>query len=110
MDDLKEYADRLKFEIMAADFLTTEDREMVFDLIEKCWVMTMPDQIFINIALLAVGVAIGALLGETSRQQHDRQLFREYINFMTESEHNNELLFREVIRFQTEKGTNYEKE
>lgn len=72
--------------------------------------MTMPDQIFINIALLAVGVAIGALLGETSRQQHDRQLFREYINFMTESEHNNELLFREVIRFQTEKGTNYEKE
>lgn len=58
--------------------------------------MTMPDQIFINIALLAVGVAIGALLGETSRQQHDRQLFREYINFMTESEHNNELLFREV--------------
>jgi len=42
----------------------------------------MPDQIFINIALLAVGVAIGALLGETSRQQHDRQLFREYINFI----------------------------
>ena len=70
----------------------------------------MPDQIFINIALLAVGVAIGALLGETSRQQHDRQLFREYINFMTESEHNNELLFREVIRFQTEKGANHEKE
>lgn len=35
MGDLKEYADRLKFEIMAADFLTTEDREMVFDLIEK---------------------------------------------------------------------------
>lgn len=32
MGDLKEYADRLKFEIMAADFLTTEDREMVFDL------------------------------------------------------------------------------
>lgn len=90
MDDLKEYADRLKFEIMAADFLTTEDREMVFDLIEK--------------------VLIGALLGETSRQQHDRQLFREYINFMTESEHNNELLFREVIRFQTEKGANHEKE
>lgn len=58
----------------------------------KCWVMTMPDQIFINIALLAVGVAIGALLGETSRQQHDRQLFRE------------------VIRFQTEKGANHEKE
>ena len=75
----------------------------------KCWVMTMPDQIFINIALLAVGVAIGALPGETSRQ-HDRQLFREYINFMTESEHNNELLFREVIRFQTEKGANREKE
>lgn len=101
MDDLKEYADRLKFEIMEADFLTTEDREMVFDLIEK----VLGDdnaQIFINIALLAVGVAIGALLGETSRQQHDRQLFREYINFMTESEHNNELLFREVIRFQTE--------
>lgn len=73
----------------------------------KCWVMTMPDQIFIDIALLAVG---GALLGETSRQQHDRQLFREYINFMTESEHNNELLFREVIRFQTEKGANHEKE
>ena len=72
--------------------------------------MTMPDQIFINIAVLAVGVAIGALLGETSRQQHDRQLFREYINFMTESEHNNELLFREVIRFQTEKGANHEKE
>lgn len=58
----------------------------------KCWVMTMPDQLFINIALLAVGVAIGALLGETSRQQHDRQLFRE------------------VIRFQTEKGANHEKE
>ena len=54
--------------------------------------MTMPDQIFINIALLAVGVAIGALLGETSRQQHDRQLVRE------------------VIRFQTEKGANHEKE
>lgn len=35
MDDLKEYADRLKFEIMAADFLTIEDQEMVFDLIEK---------------------------------------------------------------------------
>lgn len=111
MGDLKEYADRLKFEIMAADFLTTEDREMVFDLIEKVLGDdTMPDQIFINIALLAVGVAIGALLGETSRQQHDRQLFREYINFMTESEHNNELLFREVIRFQTEKGANHEKE
>ena len=106
MDDLKEYADRLKFEIMADDFLTTEDREMVFDLIEK----VLGDQIFINIALLAVGVAIGALLGETSRQQHDRQLFREYINFMTESEHNNELLFREVIRFQTEKGADHEKE
>lgn len=60
--------------------------------LRKCWVMTMPDQIFINIALLAVGVAIGALLGETSRQQHDRQLFRE------------------VIRFQTEKGANHEKE
>lgn len=29
------YADRLKFEIVAADFLSTEDREMVFDLIEK---------------------------------------------------------------------------
>lgn len=54
--------------------------------------MTMPDQIFINIAILAVGVAIGALLGETSRQQHDRQLFRE------------------VIRFQTEKGAGHEKE
>ena len=35
MDDLTEYADRLKFEIVAADFLSTEDREMVFDLIEK---------------------------------------------------------------------------
>lgn len=58
----------------------------------KCWVMTMPDQIFINIALLAVGVAIGALLGETSRQQHDRQLFRE------------------VIQLPTEKGANHEKE
>ena len=55
-------------------------------------------------------VTIGALLGETGRQQHDRQLFREYINFMTESEHNNELLFREVIRFQTEKGADHEKE
>ena len=72
--------------------------------------MTMPDQIFINIAILAVGVAIGALRGEPSRQQHDRQLFREYISFMTESEHNNELLFREVIRFQTEKGADHEKE
>lgn len=39
-----------------------------------------------------------------------RQLFREYISFMTESEHNNELLFREVIRFQTEKGADHEKE
>ena len=74
----------------------------------KCWVMTMPDQIFINIALLAVGVAIGALLGETSRQQHDRALFREYVNFMAESEHKNELLFREVIQFQTQKGTSHE--
>ena len=72
--------------------------------------MTMPDQIFINIAVLAVGVAIGALLGETSRQQNNNQLFRECINFMTESEHNNELLFREVIRFQTEKGADHEKE
>lgn len=35
---------------------------------------------------------------------------REYISFMTESEHNNELLFREVIRFQTEKGADHEKE
>jgi len=35
MPDLKEYADRLKFEIMAADFLSAEDRETVFDLIEK---------------------------------------------------------------------------
>lgn len=110
MGDLKEYADRLKFEIMAADFLTTEDRKWSLTSSRKCWVMTMPDQIFINIALLAVGVAIGALLGETSRQQHDRQLFREYINFMAESEHNNELLFREVIRFQTEKGADREKE
>lgn len=54
----------------------------------------MPDQFFINITLLAVGVSIGALLGETSRQQHDRALFREYINFMAESEQKNELLFR----------------
>lgn len=72
--------------------------------------MTMPDQIFIDIALLAVGVAIGALLGETGRQQHDRQLFREYINFMTESEQKNELLFREVIHFQTQKGASHEEE
>ena len=35
MDDLKEYADRLKIELLAADFLTTADRDMVFDLIEK---------------------------------------------------------------------------
>lgn len=35
MPDLKEYADRLKFEILAADFLMVEDRERVFDLIEK---------------------------------------------------------------------------
>lgn len=35
MPDLKEYADRLKFEIMAADFLIVEDLERVFDLIEK---------------------------------------------------------------------------
>lgn len=76
----------------------------------KCWVMTMPDQIFINIAILAVGVAIGALLGETSRQQHDRQLFREYISFMAESEQKNELLFREVIHFQTQKGASHEEE
>nr|DAM92821.1 MAG TPA: hypothetical protein [Caudoviricetes sp.] len=68
----------------------------------------MPDQIFIDVALLAVGVAIGAMLGETSRQQHDRQLFREYINFMAESEQKNELLFREMIRFQIEKGINHE--
>ena len=68
--------------------------------------MTMPDQIFIDIALLAVGMAIGALLGETSRQQH----VREYINFMTESESRNEMLFREVIRFQTEKGADHEKD
>lgn len=72
--------------------------------------MMMPDQIFINIALLAVGVAIGALLGETSRQQHDRALFREYINFMAESEQKNELLFREVIHFQTQKGASHEEE
>ena len=72
--------------------------------------MTMPDQIFIDIALLAVGVAIGALLGETGRQQHDRQLFREYINFMAESEQKNELLFREVIHFQTQKGASHEEE
>ena len=78
-------------------------------LSKKCWVPTMPDQIFIDVALLAVGVAIGALLGETGRQQHDRQLFREYINFMAESEHKNELLFREIIRFQIEKGINHEK-
>ena len=68
----------------------------------------MPDQFFINIALLAVGVSIGALLGETSRQQHDRALFREYINFMAESEQKNELLFREVIHFQTQKGASHE--
>ena len=66
----------------------------------------MPDQFFIDIALLAVGVAIGALLRETSRQQHDRQLFREYINFMTGSEPNHELLVRDVIELQTEKGGN----
>lgn len=76
----------------------------------KCWVIPMPDQFFINIELLAVGVAIGALLGETSRQQHDRALFREYINFMAESEHKNELLFREVIHFQTQKGASHEEE
>ena len=35
MPDLKEYADRLKLEILAADFLMVEDRERVFDLIEK---------------------------------------------------------------------------
>ena len=35
MGALKEYADQHKNEIMTADFLTTEDREMVFDLIEK---------------------------------------------------------------------------
>ena len=69
----------------------------------------MPDQFFINIALLAVGVSIGAL-GETSRQQHDRALFREYINFMAESEQKNELLFREVIHFQTQKGASHEEE
>lgn len=72
--------------------------------------MTMPDQFFIDIALLAVGVAIGALLGETSRQQHDRTLFREYINFMAESENKNELLFREVIHFQTQKGASHGEE
>ena len=70
----------------------------------------MPDQFFINIALLAVGVSIGALLGETSRQHHDRALFREYINFMAESEQKNELLFREVIHFQTQKGASHEEE
>ena len=35
MGDLKEYAARRKVDIVAADLLTTEDREMVFDLIEK---------------------------------------------------------------------------
>lgn len=75
----------------------------------KCWVMTMPDQLFLDIVLLAIGVAIGALMGETSRQQHDRQLFREYINFMSESEHRNELLFREVIHLQ-KKGITNEKD
>jgi len=68
----------------------------------------MPDKFFLDIALLAIGVAIGALMGETGRQQHDRQLFREYINFMAESEHRNELLFREVIQMQ--KGATHEKE
>lgn len=37
MGDLKEYADRLKFEIMAADFLTTEDREWSLTSSRKCW-------------------------------------------------------------------------
>ena len=76
----------------------------------------MPDQFFINIALLAVGVSIGALFGRHEpgeilrRQQHDRALFREYINFMAESEQKNELLFREVIHFQTQKGASHEEE
>ncbi len=35
MPDLKKYADQLKFEITVADFLSDDDREMVFDLIEK---------------------------------------------------------------------------
>ena len=110
MDDLKEYADRLKFEIVAADFLSTEAGKWSLTSSRKCWVIPMPDQFFINIALLAVGVSIGALLGETSRQQHDRALFREYINFMAESEQKNELLFREVIHFQTQKGASHEEE
>lgn len=110
MGDLKEYADRLKFEIMAADFLTPKTEKWSLTLSRKCWVIPMPDQFFINIALLAVGVSIGALLGETSRQQHDRALFREYINFMAESEQKNELLFREVIHFQTQKGASHEEE
>lgn len=35
MPDLKKYADQIKFEIAVADFLSDDDREMVFDLIEK---------------------------------------------------------------------------
>ena len=48
MSDPKEYADRLKFEIEAADFLTTEDREMVFTLSKKCWVRTDLQKGFIH--------------------------------------------------------------
>lgn len=35
MPDLKKYADQLKLEIAIDDFLSDDDREMVFDLIEK---------------------------------------------------------------------------
>ena len=52
MDDLKEYADRLKFEIVAADFLSTEDREMVFDLIEKAKLKYVASQLLIRIGRL----------------------------------------------------------
>lgn len=47
---------------------------------------------------------------EMKKLEAEQKKRREYINFMTESEHNNELLFREVIRFQTEKGADREKE
>lgn len=46
MSDPKEYADRLKFEIEAADFLTTGKWSLT--LSKKCWVTTDPQKGFIH--------------------------------------------------------------
>lgn len=69
----------------------------------------MPDQFFINIALLAVGVSIGALLGETSRQQHDRALFRSISTSWPNQSRKTNCFFRECS-FKTQKGASHEEE